>query len=50
MALINNKKEYESKNVTGKGKNTVKIVYQPLIRQVWKSKYKNSKIKTTVIS
>ena len=55
MALIRkktNKKTYESKNLTGKGKYIVKVVNQLVIKQVWRLKAENSKklTKITIIS
>ena len=43
MVLINNKKTYESKNLTGKGKYIIKVVDKSLIKQAWWLKEKSSK-------
>lgn len=43
-AIITNKKIYERKNLTGKGKYLVKAMDQPLKKLVWRLKNKSSKI------
>ena len=44
MVLINSKKMYETKNLTGKGKYIIKVVDQSHIKQAYKLKTKLVKL------
>ena len=44
VTKISNEKIYESKNLTGKGQYTIKVVDQSLIKQAQRLIYKRNKI------